>query len=118
MLPITIPSHLYGQRVTITALTIKYATETNSDAITAILLRRQLHVCETADCYASLLDIHQNYPCDHIAIGYGCSAQLDITTNNIMTGSTGILYLTIEMNFSTPSSWVEIGGVSLRLEHD
>ena len=118
MLPITITAPLYGQNVTVTGLEIYYATDTGSDAVTAVLFRRQTGVCETASCYAALLTDFTDLPCDDSAHPTGCSHHYNITTNNVLTANSGILYLTIEMNFSTPTSWIRIGGVRLTLKHD
>ena len=38
--------------------------------------------------------------------------------NNVLTADSGILYLTLELAFNSDTSWVEVGGVRLTLEHD
>jgi hypothetical protein len=41
-----------------------------------------------------------------------------LTSNNALTADSGILYLTLELAFNSSTSWVEIGGVRLTLQHD
>ena len=46
------------------------------------------------------------------------SCHYDPTSNNVLTADSGILYLTLELAFSGSTTWVEIGGVRLTLEHN
>ncbi len=117
MLPITVTGPLYGQDVKVTGLDLYYVG-TEFDGIQAVLLRRQTGVCDTGDCYASLLDHHTFLGCDHNVSDTGCSRHWDLTTNNVLTEESGILYLTIEINFGGAGGWVKIGGARLTLEHD
>ena len=43
---------------------------------------------------------------------------MTLTSNNVLTADSGILYLTLELAFSGSTTWVEIGGVRLTLEHN
>ncbi len=120
MLPITVVGPLYGQDVTISDLDIYWKGNTTSEAITAVLLRRQTGVCSSASCYASIIqDVGgAGYTCEDAANPEGCTLHYDTTSNNVLTADSGILYLTLELSFSNSSAWVEIGGVRLTLEHD
>jgi hypothetical protein len=117
MLPITIMGPLYGQDVRITALDIYWAGDTEFDGITAVLLRRQTGVCPT--CYASIIFDNPivGLTCEDAANLTGCTRHYDTTTNNVLTSGSGVLYLTLEMTFNSNTSWIEIGGVRLTLEH-
>ncbi|MDD5371224.1 MAG: hypothetical protein PHQ40_19245 [Anaerolineaceae bacterium] len=118
MLPITIPGQLYGQNVTVTGLDVYFLSDTASDGITATLFRRQKGVCSTSPCYATILFDSAFYGCDDAVTPSGCSHHWDLTSNNILTSSSGVLYLTFELAFNSGTSWVDIGGVRLTLEHD
>jgi hypothetical protein len=118
MLPIALPGTLYGQNVRVVALDVYWSGDTDFDAISAILLRRQTGVCETATCYASLLNDGTDRTCEDSVYPTGCTVHFDLTSNNTLTANSGVLYLTVEMAFSGASTWVEIGGVRLTLEHD
>lgn len=115
MLPITIPAQLYGQNVTVTDLDIVYLSNTAFDGITAVLLRRQTGMC--TDCYLDLKADGADHVCDDSATPNGCTLHYDLTSNNQLSPTSGVLYLTLELAFSGEGSWVEIGGVSLTLSH-
>jgi len=118
MLPIALPGTLYGQNVRVTALDVYWSGDTDFDAISAILLRRQTGVCETAACYASLLNDGTDRTCENSVNPTGCTVHFDLTTNNTLTANSGVLYLTIELAFSGAATWIDIGGVRLTLDHD
>ena len=86
-----------------------------------MLLRRQTGVCETASCFASLLhDAGVLRSCDKNvpANAAGCTLHFALNSNNVLTSQSGILYLTLELAFSGPGTFVDIGGARLMLEHD
>jgi hypothetical protein len=117
MLPITLPGMLYGQNVRVVGLDIYWQGETEFDDITAVLLRRQDGgVCPT--CYLNILYDPTDLVCDAGNNPTGCVQHYDLTANNVLDDSSGVLYLTIELFFSGPSSYVDLGGVKLTLEHD
>ena len=118
MLPITIQGPLYGQDVTVSHLTIYWVGDTTFDAISAVLLRRQTGVCSSSDCYVNILYDSTDHGCEDDVYPTGCPLQYDLTSNNELTAGSGILYLTLELAFESSSSWIEIGGVRLALEHD
>lgn len=118
MLPITLPGQLYGQNVTVTGLDIYWAGDTDLDAITAVLLRRQTGVCGTSSCYQSILFDTVDRTCEDSVNPTGCTIHYTLSTNNELSNSSGVLYLTIEMTFSGASTWVNIGGARLTLTHD
>jgi hypothetical protein len=124
MLPITITGPLYGQNVKVTGLDIYYRTDSDMDGIAVVLMRRQINACEAGACYATILNSTTTVPptpfltCPDYDTDDSCVKHFDLTTNNILTSTSGVLYLTFEMAFSGASTWVNIGGVRLTLEHD
>jgi hypothetical protein len=118
ILPITIAGPLYGQNVTVTGMDLYFSADTGNDKITAVLLRRQTGVCATSSCYLPILTDHTAYACDEAAHPTGCVHHWNFTANNVITDSSGVLYLTIEMTFNGASTWVDIGGVKLPLKHE
>ncbi len=120
MLPVTVPGVLYGQDVTISGLDIYYLSDSTFSGIEAVLLRRQTGVCGTASCYKNILSDHTSRNCDDDVNHTGCTIHFGSTnlTNNVLDDDSGILYLTIQLTFdSSSTSWVEIGGARLTLEH-
>lgn len=121
MLPITVPGPLYGQDVTISDLDIYWKGETEFDAISAVIMRRQTGVCSSASCYDDIIfDVGgAGFTCqDGVVPEEGCTVHYDATSNNVLTTDSGILYLTLGLNFNSDTSWINIGGVRLTLEHD
>lgn len=118
MLPITVPGELYGQDVTVTGLDIYWVGDTDTEAITAVLMRRQTGVCSTSSCYETILFDTADHTCNEDIFSTGCTLHYNLSNNNVLSSSSGILYLTIEMGFSGASSWIDIGGVRLTLAHE
>jgi hypothetical protein len=119
VLPITITGPLYGQNVKIAAVDIYWVGDSAFEGIVAILMRRQTGVCSTSACYVNILNDRPDggYSCEDSVNPTGCVQHLVPTANNILTPTSGLLYLTIELTFGG-DTWVEIGGVRLTLEHD
>ena len=118
MLPITIPGTLYGQPARVSALDLYWKGQTEFDGITAVLMRRQTGVCDTSQCYESILQNFTDHVCDVGNNPTGCILHFDLTSNNVLSASSGVLYLTLELSFSGEVSYIEIGGVRLTLEYD
>jgi hypothetical protein len=118
MLPITITGPLFGQNVRVTGLDVYWAGETEFEAISAVLLRRQTGVSITSEYYASLLHDAVDHTCQSSINPTGCKLHYDLTTNNVLTADSGVLYLTLELAFSGASTQIDIGGVKLTLRHD
>lgn len=118
MLPITLPGTLYGQDVRVTDMDIYWQGNTDFDAITTVLLRRQTGVCSTSACYASILQDTDDHVCDVGNNPTGCVQHYELMTNNVLTADSGVLYLTLELDFSGASTWIDLGGVRLTLEYD
>ena len=117
MLPITVTGPLFGQNVTITGLDVYWAGETEFDAIGAVLLRRQTGVNITTEYYSSILHDTSDYTCISSSNPTGCTLHYDLTTNNVLTDDSGVLYLTLELVFSGQTTKIDIGGVKLTLRH-
>ncbi|MEZ4645573.1 MAG: hypothetical protein R3E31_23045 [Chloroflexota bacterium] len=118
MLPITVPGQLYGQDVTLTDLDIYWAGNTDFDAITAMLMRRQTGVCTTSPCYETIVSDFDDHVCDLPNNPEGCVLHYDLSNNNIQSDDAGILYLTLELAFSGETTWIDIGGIRLTMTHD
>jgi hypothetical protein len=119
MLPITIPGTLYGQPVRLTGLDLYWKGSTDLDGITAVLFRRQTGVCWDNDssCFMSILHNLDDRSCDDDIYPDGCTVHFDLTTNNVLSSNSGILYLTIEFSFASADSPINFGGARLTLEY-
>ena len=118
VLPITVPGVLLGQNVTVSRLHIYWAAQTASEASPSFLLRRQDGACGTSSCYDTILHLSMNRTCTPASHPNGCIIQYDLETNNILTASSGILYLAIGFDFANDSNWIRLGGARLTLEHE
>ncbi len=118
MLPITVTGPLFGRNVTITDLDVYWAGETEFEGITAVLLRRQTGVSLSTEQYASLLHDASAHGCLSNANPTGCVIHYDLTANNVLTANSGVLYLTLELYFSSSTARIDIGGVKLTLQHE
>lgn len=118
MLPITLAGSLYGQPARVTALDIYWVGETDFDAIVHVLMRRQTGVCTSSDCYLNLISDPTDRVCDIGNNPTGCVTHIDITTNNVLTADSGVLYLTLELGFSGGSTYIDLGGIRLTVEYD
>jgi hypothetical protein len=114
-LPVTIPGTLYGQNVTITDIDIYFVTQTEFDGITDLRLRRADGTC--ASCFLDILYDSAFHGCDINVSPDGCTQHYDLTTNNVLNPTSGVLYIGFGLDFSSDSSYVQIGGVRLTLEY-
>ena len=117
VLPITIPSVLYGQVVRISKVDIDWVGDTEFEGIAVVLMRRQTGVC--AGCYLNIIDSRPagGYSCQDTLNPTGCTISLTPTGNNVLSADEGAVYLTLELAFVDNIGYVEIGGVRLTLEH-
>jgi len=115
MLPITIPGPLYGQDVTLTDLDIFWLSSSGFEAVSAVILRLQMGV---GACENIVFDNTTDYFCDDAIHPEGCTIHYDLTNNNVLTENAGILYLTLELGFSSATDYLQLGGVRLTLEHE
>ena len=115
MLPITVVGPLYGQDVTISDLDIYWRGNTAFEGITAVILRRQAGAGSGDNI---VFDVGAAYGCEYTVHPDGCTIHYDTTDNNVLTTGSGILYLTLELSFSSDTAWIQIGGARLTLEHD
>jgi hypothetical protein len=116
MLPITVPGPLYGQNVKVVSMDIYFQGATDFDALTDVRIRRQTGACSS--CYVDILHDSVDHVCDVGNNPTGCTQHYSFTTNNTLTSTSGILYLGMELGFSGTTTWVDIAGVRLVLEHD
>ncbi len=116
MLPVTVPGPLYGQDMTISDLDIYWVGDTDMDAITDIRFRRQTGVCDS--CYAEILHDATDHTCYEDTHPTGCTIHYDLTSNNVLTADSGVLYMMLQLTAIGNDTWIRIGGVRLTLEHD
>ncbi len=116
MLPVTVPGPLYGQNVTVSGLDVYWVGDTSMDSISDVRLRRQTGVCSS--CYVNILHDAADHICDNSGNPTGCTLHYNLSSNNVLTANSGILYLVFQLKAGSSSSWINIGGVRLTLEHD
>jgi hypothetical protein len=116
VLPITIPATLYGQDVKLTELKIYWQGDTSFESIVTMRLRRQTGACPA--CYVEIMADTADYTCFEDNNPQGCVITKTLTNNNFLSPDSGILYLTLELGFNGPSSWLDLGGARLTLEYD
>jgi hypothetical protein len=90
--------------------------QTEFDVISVVQLRRQTGVCPT--CYASILADSVARTCPSAINVTGCRQTYALTTNNVLTTDSGALFLCLHLAFNSETSYIELGGVRLTLEHD
>lgn len=115
MLPITVTSPLYGQSVKVVGLDINYLSSSDFDGVDTVRLRRQIKICTAVDCYVEMVADTGDHTCQTPG---GCTLTYPIAGDNMLTSTSGVLYLTLELYFSSNTGWVEVGGARLTLEHD
>jgi len=116
VLPITIAGTLYGQDVRLTELNLYWLGDTSFDSIVTIRLRRQTGVCNT--CYVEIKADTADYTCFDDDNPQGCVISLPLTNNNVLSSTSGVLYLTMELAFESDISWIDFGGARLTLEYN
>jgi hypothetical protein len=109
MLPVTLPGQLYGQDVTLTGIDVYFESQGDFDGIGATAVRRQTG--------AGSGDLIRWDGSDRVC-SPACSYHLDLTNNNVLDDQHGIVYVAFQLFFGGSSSYVQIGGVRLTLEHD
>lgn len=116
VLPITIVGTLYGQDVRLSELEIYWKGSTPLDAISTIRLRRQTGVCST--CYVEIRADTADHTCWYDTYPQGCTISNALSTGNVLSENSGILYLTMELIFNNTDSWFDFGGARLTLEYN
>jgi hypothetical protein len=107
--PITTPGVLYGQNVTVESITVYYRCENGANNyIAGTSLTKQTD----ADSYVSILADGTDRT-SNVASSY----TLNLTTDNVLSGSQGILGLYLTLDFENDTEYIQIGGVRLRLSH-
>jgi hypothetical protein len=110
LLPVTIPGQLYGQDVTVTGLDLYYQTSDEFTGITITAMRRQNGV--------GTGDLIFRDEGDHVCPDAPCTLHWDLSQNNVLSDQQGILYIAMSLDFISATSYVQIGGARLTLEHD
>ena len=108
-IPITLPGVLYGQNVTVEALTVYYKCEDGTkNYIDITCLWKQTG----ADGYVELITDYTDWT-SNTATSY----TLTPTANNTLSSDEGILALNLRLKFEDDAKYIQIGGVRLRLGH-
>jgi hypothetical protein len=117
-LPVTIPGVLYGQNAKITEIAIYFSAETEFDGITDVRVRRQVGTCPS--CYVDILHDSADHGCEFDLPGNeeGCILTYDLTTNNVLSETSGVLHIGLGFNFGGVDTYVQVGGVRLTIEYD
>jgi len=108
--PVTIPSVLYGQPVTLTKLTVYYKCQ---DGSKNYITRTALYLQTDADSNVLIIDDLTDRTSNTAA-----SYTLNLTANNALSADQGGLGLLLDINFADDTNYVQIGGIRLELEHD
>ena len=115
VLPITEAGTLYGQSGRLTSLQLTWRANTVDEKILTIRLRRQTGLCSA--CYVDILADTNDYTCTDESHDSGCVITNSLTTNNELGPSSGVLYLTLELNFGS-DTWIDLGGARLSVIYD
>ena len=75
-------------------------------------------MCTTSECFENILFDSADHVCELANEPTGCTVHYDLTDNNILSPTSGVLYLTLELAFSGEASPIDIGGARLTLEYD
>ncbi len=110
LLPITIPGQLYGQNVTVTGLDIYCKASDEFTSLALVRMRRQNGVNN-----GDLILSDSTYRCNSLTPEV---EHWDLTQNNVLSDQQGVLYLAFQVIWGSETSYVQIGGVRLTLEHD
>jgi hypothetical protein len=110
LLPVTIPGQLYGQDVTVTRLDLYYQTSDDLTGIAVTAMRRQKGV--------GAGDLIFRDDTDYVCPSRPCTVHWNLGQNNVLSDQQGVLYIAVQFGFSSATSWVQIGGARLTLEHD
>lgn len=108
MLPVTIPGQLYGQNVKVTGIDVYFKSQGDFDGIDATYVRRQ------SGAGSGQLMVSDST--DRVCVT-ACSYHLNLTSNNVLSDGQGVVYIAFRLFFGGASSYVQIGGVRLTLEH-
>lgn len=108
MLPVTIPGQLYGQDVKVTGIDVYFKSQGDFDGISKTIVRRQSK--------AGSGQVMVSDGADRVCVT-ACSYHLDINSNNVLSDGQGVVYIAFVLFFSSDSSYVQLGGVRLTLEH-
>ena len=108
LIPITIPSVLLGQGVTVEELTVYYQVSNAASFITGTAL----HKLSSASGVAALIDD----PTDR-ASTTDASYSLAPAGDNVLTAASGPLTVVLSLDFATTSQYIRVAGVRLRLGH-
>jgi hypothetical protein len=115
MLPISIMAMSNGRTGTIHGVTVRWKTETASDKLVSILMRKQTGLCSTADCYVNIVNgIGENYDCDPSSHPHGCGILYSVNSP-LESGSQ--IYLTLELSFASETNHIWIGGVQIGVSY-
>lgn len=118
VLPVTIPAVLYGQAVRIEEMTISWLAETDEDYFLSPILRQQTGACSSAACYEVIVSSLSNFDCAEADHATGCQVDLDAVDGSVLSEESGALMIGIVFHFKDDTTWINLGGVRLKLAYN
>ena len=108
-LPVTLPSVLYGQNVTVEELRIYYRSANGTNSY---ITETDLYAQTDADSWSQMRTDTNNHN-SNTATSY----TLVITQNNVLSSDQGAMGLFLYLSFANDTEYLQIGGARLRLGH-
>ena len=108
-LPVTLPSVLYGQNVTVEELRIYYRSQNGTNNY---ITETDLYAQTDADSWVQMMTDTGNHT-SNTATNY----TLAIAQNNVLSSTQGAMGLFLYLNFANDTEYIQIGGARLRLSH-
>ncbi len=108
-LPITLPSVLYGQNVTIEHVQLYYRV---SNSANAYITRSVMNVQTSAVDFVNVFDDGTNLTSTTAAIH-----AFSVAGNTVISSTQGSAVMFIQMSFTNDIDYVDLGGVRIRLGH-
>jgi hypothetical protein len=108
-LPVSLPGVLYGQNVTVERVTVYYRSQNGANSY---IDETDLYAATDADSWVQLVTDTNNHT-SNVAASY----TLQVTQNNVLSNTQGILGLFMYLHFANDTDYLQIGGVRLQLSH-
>jgi hypothetical protein len=108
-LPVTLPSVLYGQNVTVKELRVYYRSQNGANSY---ITETDLYAQTDADSWLRMRTDTTNHT-SNTATSY----TLAVTQTNVLSPTQGIVGLFMYLSFANDTDYIQIGGARLRLGH-
>ncbi len=107
-LPLSIPSQLYGQPVSVRTVRLNYQTSDPQSYIRRVQLVKQVDVAQVESLLDESLQLDSQF---------ATSLTLTTTGHITLTADSGPLNLALTVDLAAPTHTISIGGARLRLDH-